>query len=155
MYRANVLTCKRENPHIRVCRFLWMMLFVIIGCLFFGGCQSNITYEVACHELIGKYTADSGEYPDVIEIYKDGTYSHIYHLYPQESGIKTENKWSCEIKSGKTLITFNDFVFGTDFNVNTEEFRERPRFWVTVVDRYKEKIRIHLPHDFFSHYVKE
>ena len=128
---------------------------IIVYFIFYQSCQSNLEYSVDCNELIGKYTADSGEYPDIIEIYKDGTYLHIYHLYPQEPEIKTENKWSCEIKSDKTFITFNKFVFGTDFNVNTEEFRERPRFWVTVVDKYKGKIRIHLPHDFFSYYIKE
>jgi hypothetical protein len=113
-------------------------------------------YDIGCHELSGRYVADSGDYPDIIEIRDDGTYSHTYHLYPNTPEITTQGSWSCQIRDGKTDITFRNFLFGTDFDMSEEKpLRETVRSYTTNVHIHRGTVRICLPHDYYSYWVKQ
>ena len=113
-------------------------------------------YDIGCHELSGRYVADSGDYPDIIEIRNDGTYSHTYHLYPDTPEITTQGSWSCQRRDGKTYITFGEFVLGTDFDMSQKKpLRESPGFYTTDVHIHRGTVRICLPHDYYSYWVKQ
>jgi len=132
------------------------VIVTITSCLFFIGCNLFVDYDVECHDLMGRYVADSGDYPDIIEIFDDSTYSHTYHLYPQTPEVTTLNKWSCESENGETYIIFDNFIFGADFDMGeNKKTKETPAFFKTGVHKYHGIIRICLPLDYYSYYVKE
>jgi hypothetical protein len=134
---------------------------VILPLAFFMSCMDVDLfdfndYDIGCHELSGRYVADSGDYPDIIEIRDDGTYSHTFHLYPNTPEITTQGSWSCRRRNGKTLITFGDFLFGKDFDMGEEKpYRERSVFYTTNVHIHRGTVRICLPHDYYSYWVKQ
>ena len=113
-------------------------------------------YDIGCDELDGRYVADSGDFTDIIEIRNDRTYSHTYHLYPNTPEITSQGSWSCRRLEGKTEITFSKFVFGTDFDMGQKKpLRETPSFYITNVHIHHGKVRISLPHDYYSYWVKQ
>jgi hypothetical protein len=133
-------------------RILQRIIFTIIGSVFCVGCQAKIDRA----DLVGVYRADSGTYPDVIDVRDNGSYVHSYHLNPQGVEITTTNKWTCETNDGVMRITFEEFVWGVDFvqpNLSKAK-REGPSFWDVEVERSFGKLRLRINSDVRQFYVK-
>lgn len=131
--------------------FLRIML-AITGSLFCAGCHTKIDRA----DLVGIFTANTAAHRDVIDVRDDGTYVHTYRLDPQGSEITTTNKWTCETNDEATRITFDGFVWGTDFvqpNLSKEK-REEPSFWDVEVEKSFGKVRLRINPDVHQYYVK-
>lgn len=126
---------------------------VILSCsIVLAGCHSKIDST----ELVGTFTANPATYKDLIDIRKDGTYVHIYHLNPQGQEITSTNKWSCETNDGEMRLTFQKYVWGTDFvqpNLSTAE-RAKPGFWDVEVEKSFGTVRLRIHPDVREYYVK-
>jgi hypothetical protein len=129
------------------------IMLAIIGGLFCAGCHNKIDRS----DLIGSFIANPSTQRDIIDIRDDGTYIHTFHLSPQGLEITSTNKWTCETADGATRITFQGFVWGTDFvqpNLNKEK-REEPSFWDVEVEKSFWKIKLRINPDVHEFYVKK
>lgn len=128
------------------------VIAAVAGAMMSISCQSKVN----CSELVGAYTANKGEYRDVIDIRNDGIYVHTYRLDPQGPELTTTNKWTCETRDGESYISFEEFVPGLDFTNRSldKDIREKPGFWVVEVEKSFGKVMLRPNPDINRFYVK-
>jgi hypothetical protein len=124
-----------------------------IALLLCSGCNT----EVNCGDVIGTFRANSGAYRDIIEVGSDGTYVHTFHVDPQGPELVSRGKWTCEGVRVGTRITFEEFMWGTDFGPRdlTREQRQMPGFWIGDVEKSAGRVEIVIDPDVHELYVKE
>ena len=133
-------------------KYLTVMI-VIVGGLFCVGCHAKIDRA----DFVGTFVANSGTNRDIIDIRENGTYVHTYHFDPLGTEIISTNKWTCETSERETRITFEKFIWASDFIPSnfSKDQRATPSFWDVKVEKGFWKVKLRIDPDVNQFYVKQ